>query len=128
MGQLATLASPPDMPPKKYTPGNIIEGWISLGETYFCQGLKDTPYSRALKQIIFECLYVNPAFRPNLVLLKARVQEGWRAAQAKGPRGEPWADFVHPEPEEPDWDPDAWNPDEDDDDDEDEDDDDEDAW
>jgi len=97
----------------EYSPGgDDIKGWIPKGITYIGK-LKNTPYSSALRQIIFECMYKDTVHRPGLLELKERIQEGWRVANQMAPGGEPWADFAHPDPDPPEWDPDAWDPDDD---------------
>jgi hypothetical protein len=61
--------------------------------------------------MIFECLYEDYELRPDVLELKNRIQECSKVAISANPRGdEPWEDFVHPGPEEDDWDPDAWDP------------------
>lgn len=88
-----------------------IPGWRPKGLTQPCGELASTNYSSMLKQTIYEMMYSEPDFRPNLQVIKTRVQEGWRVANEVSPGGEPWEDFIHPDPMEPEWDPDAWNPD-----------------
>lgn len=97
---------------KEYAPGTInIEGWVQKGKTFGID-LKDTPYSSTLKQMIFECLYEDYELRPEIIDLKNRIQACLKVAISAKSRGdEPWEDFVHPGPEEDDWDPDAWDPD-----------------
>lgn len=81
-----------------------IDGWRPKGSTLACEGLRYTPYSLPLRQIIFECVYQDAKFRPSLLQLKERAQEGLRIAVEAVPEGEPWEDFVHPGPEPPEWD------------------------
>jgi hypothetical protein len=85
--------------------------WRPKGLTQPCGDLPSTNYSSELKQTIYEMMYVDPDLRPDLQSLKTRVQEGWRVAVEVSPHSEPWEDFVHPDPMESEWDPDAWNPD-----------------
>jgi hypothetical protein len=84
-----------------------MPGWRPKGLTQPCGDLPSTNYSSALKQTIYEMMYVDPDLRPDLQSLKTRVQEGWRVAIKVSPHSEPWEDFVHPDPMESEWDPDA---------------------
>jgi hypothetical protein len=112
MGWVAVL-EPGIVSHSEYNPGkDALKGWTPKGTTH-TERLMHTPYSAALKQIIFECMYKDPVHRPDILSLKERVQEGWRAANNAAPGGEPWADFVHPDPDGPGWDPDSWDPNDD---------------
>lgn len=43
---------------------------------------------------------MKPDLRPDLLTLKARIQDGLRVANSVGARSEPWENFVHPGPDE----------------------------
>lgn len=84
-----------------------MDGWVSKAYTFWADGLSETPYSVALKLIIFECMYAENRLRPDLRSLKTRIKQGLKAAQMASPFTKPWTYFVHPEPEEREWDVDT---------------------
>jgi len=79
-----------------FLPSWSINSAPPKGRTYGAN-LQSYPYSQALKDLIFSCLYEVPAHRPTLLELKAQVMEGWATANQVC-EGEPWADIQAPEP------------------------------
>ncbi len=88
-------------PAKPFTPNFDINGAPPKGRL-FGVNLNAAPgYSATLKHLIQECLYENPKHRPSIKQLKGRVHAGILATLAAGGGGEPWSDFLPPEPDAP---------------------------
>ncbi|KAL2060033.1 hypothetical protein VTL71DRAFT_9855 [Oculimacula yallundae] len=77
-----------------------IRGVAAQGITYGTR-LRVTPYTNALKDAIHECLYEEPANRPTILELKARVLAGIDACRQAGDVPEGWQDLDMPEPKTP---------------------------
>lgn len=97
MFQLATLSSDPPDFRSPFLPPWDLNGSPPRGPTCGLD-LKAYPFSDTLTDIIFECLYETPGFRPELQDLKLRVMRGYQAAFRASPRPEPYEDFLQPEP------------------------------
>ena len=79
-----------------FLPNHLIDNLPAKGLTYGAN-LIPYPYSNALKNLIFECLYEIPAHRPSLLELKGKILAGWEIANLEC-EGEAWADIQAPEP------------------------------
>lgn len=56
------------------------------------------PYSKILKDLIYECLYETPEYRPELLDMRNRIAKGIQYALDADAPMEPWSDFVMAEP------------------------------
>jgi hypothetical protein len=86
-----------------FTPSWTLKNAPAKGVTY-CQNLhaynvdSSGTYSRALTDLIYECLYEIPYFRPSSRELKVRIAQAFQALLATNPAVEPWSDFIPPAP------------------------------
>ena len=63
--------------PLRYINNNVAQGLMYGKEIDTCDY-----YSETLRDLVLECLYEKPGERPKVKDLKARVEEGWRVANA----------------------------------------------
>jgi hypothetical protein len=88
-------------PREPFTPRWNLNGEPAKGRTFGLPLRGQSPhYSRALTDLVQECLYEQPGHRPDLKELKTRVQNGWRAAFKADATLDAWDDFL-PQPPPP---------------------------
>lgn len=80
-----------------FTPGHTIDGAPPRGAT-FGHHLHAfaAQYSQTLTDLIYQCLYENPAHRPTLDVLKTKITEAYNLALEEGAVIEPLPNFVEP--------------------------------
>jgi hypothetical protein len=88
-------------PLEPFTPRWKLNSETAKGRTFGLPLRGQSPhYSRALTDLVQECLYEQPGHRPDLKELKNRVQDGWRAAFKADATLDAWEDFL-PRPPPP---------------------------
>ncbi len=87
--------------PEPFTPRWKLNSETAKGRTFGLELLgQSLHYSRALTDLVQECLYEQPGHRPDLKELKPRVQDGWKAAFKANATIDAWEDFL-PQPPPP---------------------------
>jgi len=95
--QLATMSMNPPDPSDPFIPDYNLNGAPPIGITYGVD-LSVSSYSATLQDIIQECLYERPTFRPVTTELKRRIANNIQACVAAGAQPEPWGDYLPAEP------------------------------
>ncbi|KAJ5037199.1 uncharacterized protein L3040_007379 [Drepanopeziza brunnea f. sp. 'multigermtubi'] len=84
-----------------FRPAYTIDGAPALGNIFGTRLEGQPQYSKQLKDMIHQCLYEIPGFRPSLVDLKTRVAERLQFFLDLETPAEPWEDLGRPEPMPP---------------------------
>ncbi|CAL3973700.1 unnamed protein product [Diplocarpon coronariae] len=77
----------------------LINGDFARGPLFGTELQQLQSYSTALRDLIHECLYEDPAHRPSLLQLKNRIRAGVNACRAAGETVDEWWDLDAPDPE-----------------------------
>lgn len=95
MYQIITITlEPPDIK-VPFLPNHTIDSAPPKGRTFEIDlHAYRTKYSQALTDLIYECLYENPKFRPELHVLKHKITTGYQDALEAGAELEDWQHFI----------------------------------
>lgn len=98
MHSIVTIDSTSPDSKQPFLPGHTINGAPPLGVTFGHNLHAFAPrYSRALTDLIYQCLYQDPAHRPTLNELKNKNTQAYTVALDAGADVEPWENFL-PQP------------------------------